>query len=410
MDEALRKAIGRLKQRDGFSARRKRNMIQKSPRFCMGSLLLVFLCLPLVLRAQLSNEDKEKAQQMVSGTLYSRIDYPCRYVTRFGTGPSSLLEVSPNGHDYQRQLNDLKQKHGVTSTISTSIYWAEFPNRGLNHGELRFNGDTITYDGEDIDSGLEVGFDFIQIHNIDDFTKAFNLVFSKVPLQEEHPEWPDAVKQAISAHTLIVGMTKEQVIDVIGEPVEVEKGEENGVKIEIWTSRQDRGAPGGKQDIFNGAGEAADRSSASTGFPLLLRFQDEILAVYGSGGRKFFIAGRQEAAQDHQDIGIAWIDSQNSRALVNVSGDWDSEFGKLHLIQAENSRDVLGNGGGYQIKGVVSGKGFYFAFETRGRVTYCAEVEQVNDTSFTGVYHNRVGIVAPGMCTSKARTLTLRKK
>jgi hypothetical protein len=117
-----------------------------------------------------------------------------------------------------------------------------------------------------------------------------------------------------------------------------------------------------------------------------------------------------EAAQDHQDTGIAWIDSQNSRALVNVSGDWDSEFGKLHLIQAENSRDVLGNGGGYQIKGVVSGKGFYFAFETRGRVTYCAEVEQVNDTSFTGVYHNRVGIVAPGMCTSKARTLTLRKK
>ena len=385
-------------------------MSRKSPRFCMEMLLLVFLCLPLVLRAQLSNEDKEKAQRMVSGTLYSRIDYPCRYVTRFGTGPASLLEVSPNGHDYQQELNDLKQKHGLTTTLSTSIYWAEFPNRGLHHGKLRFNGDTITYDGEDIDSGLEVGFDFIQVHNIDDFTKAFNLVFSKVPLQEEHPEWPDAVKQAISAHTLIVGMTKEQVMDVIGEPVEVEKGEENGVKIEIWTTRQDRGTPGGKQDIFNGAGEAADRSSASTGFPLLLRFQDEILAVSGSGGRKFSIGGHVEAAQDHQDTGIAWIDSQNSRALVNVSGDWDSEFGKLHLTQAENSRDVVGKGGGYEIRGVVSGKGFYFAFETRGHVTYCAEVEQVNDTSFTGVYHNRVGIVAPGMCTSKARTLTLRKK
>ena len=157
-------------------------------------------------------------------------------------------------------------------------------------------------------------------------------------------------------------------------------------------------------------GGAADRSPASTGFPLLLRFQDEILAAYGSGGRKFSIAGHTEAAQDHQDTGIAWIDSQNSQALVNVSGNWDSEFGRLHLTQAENSRDVHGNGGGYEITGVVSGKGFYFAFETRGRVTYCAEVEQVNDTSFTGVYHNRVGIVAPGMCKGKARTLNLRKR
>ena len=207
-------------------------MNQESPRFCMEMLLLVFLCLPLVLRAQLSNEDKEKAQRMVSGTMYSRIDYPCRYVTSVGTGPTSLLEVSPNGHDYQQKLNDLKQKHGLISTNTTSIYWAEFPNRGLHYAKLRFNGDTITYDGEDIDSGLEVGFDFIQIHNIDDFTKAFNLVFSTVPLQEEHPEWPDAVKQAISVHNLIVGMTKEQVMDVIGEPVEVEKREENGVKIE----------------------------------------------------------------------------------------------------------------------------------------------------------------------------------
>ena len=115
-------------------------------------------------------------------------------------------------------------------------------------------------------------------------------------------------------------------------------------------------------------------------------------------------------SQTLHELGQAWLDAHQDPALVNVSGDWESEFGEIHLEQAENSRDVVGNGGGYQIRGVVSGKGFYFAFETRGRVTYCAEVEQVNDTSFTGVYHDRVGIAVPGMCTSRSRTLTLRKR
>ena len=55
--------------------------------------------------------------------------------------------------------------------------------------------------------------------------------------------------------------------------------------------------------------------------------------------------------------GKAWLDSQKAPAEINVNGTWNSEeWGDLHLIQPEGSRDVTGNGDGYKIVGVVSGK------------------------------------------------------
>ena len=76
-------------------------------------------------------------------------------------------------------------------------------------------------------------------------------------------------------------MTKKQVMDVIGDPVELlRKGEEDEMQVDartITTIEEHRG-----DTLMERQGQRM-RSSASTGFPLFLRFQDEILTVYGTG-------------------------------------------------------------------------------------------------------------------------------
>src|SRR5580692_2465151 len=71
--------------------------------------------------------------------------------------------------------------------------------------------------------------------------------------------------------------------------------------------------------------------------------------------------------------GKAWLDSQKDAAEINVNGAWDSEeWGAFHLIQAQGSREVSGNGGGYEITGVVSGKRLFMLFSEKHTVEYCA--------------------------------------
>ena len=56
--------------------------------------LLFVLFAPLVVRAELSKEDREAAKRMIAGTLYLRLDVPLRYVMgSFGWGPETVLEV-----------------------------------------------------------------------------------------------------------------------------------------------------------------------------------------------------------------------------------------------------------------------------------------------------------------------------
>ena len=63
------------------------------------------------------------------------------------------------------------------------------------------------------------------------------------------------------------------------------------------------------------------------------------------------------AATKGEVEGKAWLDAQKDPAAINVNGTWDSdEWGTFHLLQSEGSRDVSGNGAGYEITGVVSGK------------------------------------------------------
>lgn len=232
--------------------------------------------------AQLSAPDRAKAQSMIAGTKYLRLDVPCRYGRGgFGIAASihhleSLLEVSPTGFSIERKLaQPSKYKR-------SSVFWGLSPNNSVHYGKLLFKGDTVQVWMEgDSPNNYEFILDFIHIQNLDDFTKAFNLTFSQVPLQEEHLEWPAQVRQAIAAHKVVVGMTREQVYAVVGSPLKIATGDENGRKTETWFPRQDRAT-------LLAAGATDD---TPTGFPARLSFTGEILQVIeqtqrtaGSGG------------------------------------------------------------------------------------------------------------------------------
>src|SRR5271157_2581386 len=244
-------------------------MMSKSVRWQAGVLLLLLLCLPLALRAQLSKEERETAKKMLSGTLYLRLDVPVRTVVGgWGIGPESVLEVSPSGHDFERKLA-IQSKNRVMRK-DLGIFWGFFPNDGVRYSKPTFDGDTVVVWMEGLPPGdNEIVLDFVQIKTLDDFTKAFNQTFSKVPLQDEHPEWPAEVRDAIAAHRLIIGMTKEQAFDVVGTPINVVTGQEGGVKVETWSLRQDRGTI---PSAYRG-------KSTRTNIPAILKFVDGKLQV-----------------------------------------------------------------------------------------------------------------------------------
>jgi hypothetical protein len=108
-------------------------------------------------------------------------------------------------------------------------------------------------------------------HDTSRLLDAFNQTFSKVPLQDEHPEWPADVRTAIAEHRLIVGMIKEQAFEVVGTPLDVKIDDANGVHTEIWHPRQDKGQALNRRGNFEDLG--------STGFPVQLKFVDGKLQV-----------------------------------------------------------------------------------------------------------------------------------
>ena len=235
----------------------------KELRWCLGVLFLSLFCASLSAHSQLSVPERAKAKSMVSGTLYLRLDAPCTYGRgRFGIAASihhldSLLEVSPVGYSVERKLA-LPPKNK-----RDKVFWGLSPNDPVRYGKLLYKEDTVQVwmEGEAPDA-YEMLIDFIHIKNLDDFTRAFNRTFSKVPLQDEHPEWPAEIRQAIAARKVIAGMTSEQAFGVVGAPLKITTMEENGVKVETWFPRQDR-------SVLAAEGNTAD---TPTGFPVRLTF------------------------------------------------------------------------------------------------------------------------------------------
>ncbi|HEX3821362.1 MAG TPA: hypothetical protein VHW45_13585 [Candidatus Sulfotelmatobacter sp.] len=108
--------------------------------------------------------------------------------------------------------------------------------------------------------------------------------------------------------------------------------------------------------------------------------------------------------------GKAWLDSQKDPAAINVNGAWDSEeWGAFHLIQPEGSREVSGNGGGYEIVGVVSGKRLFLLLSENHTVEYCATLSPNGENSLAGTYSDRKSRLHSGLCQEKSRPMNMKK-
>jgi hypothetical protein len=116
-----------------------------------------------------------------------------------------------------------------------------------------------------------------------------------------------------------------------------------------------------------------------------------------------------------ENQGRAWLDAQKDPAAINVNGTWQSSaFGELSLSQAAGSRDVRGDGGGYDLAGVVSGKSLYLIFSTKrhGTADYCAVMTAESNNLLSGEYFNRLSRLrfGAGLCQTHGRTLTMKKR
>jgi hypothetical protein len=93
------------------------------------------------------------------------------------------------------------------------------------------------------------------------------------------------------------------------------------------------------------------------------------------------------SAGDLQTKGKAWLGSHSEAAAISVNGKWHAkEWGSIRLIQADGSRDVTGDGDGWDVTGVVSGKQVFLLFSHHDRVNYSAQLTPQPDGSLNGSY------------------------
>ncbi len=237
---------------------------------------LVLLLAPGAANAELSNADRDYVKELTKDDLYLRTTLPMRYTAGFGgIGAVVLTEVSPASIEYEKNMPapSTKKKRGVDL-----IFWGFGPNDIIRHGKLYFkSGGIVDLWAEGVKpKDTEVMIHFVQIQSKEDFKKAFDQVLSNKPLQDEHPEWPEEIRKAIAERKVIQNMTKPQAFAVVGTPVGLETGQENGKPVETWTPRQDTGASGG----------FAKMKSSTTGFPVSIRFVDgKVVSVGQSAGK-----------------------------------------------------------------------------------------------------------------------------
>lgn len=111
-----------------------------------------------------------------------------------------------------------------------------------------------------------------------------------------------------------------------------------------------------------------------------------------------FILGVSLSAGDLETKGKAWLDAHSEAAAINVKGNWHAkEWGTIVLIQPPDSRNVTGDGDGWDITGVVSGKQVFLLFSHKGKVNYSAELTPQPDNSLNGSYSR-------GFLDSKGKT------
>jgi hypothetical protein len=231
-------------------------------------------CLVACGSAELSTSDRAVIREMTRGSLYLRNNVPCRFTSGMGIGAEVVTEVSPTGIDWEKNLNasaasvnKRKLRRGGVNTI----YWGFGPNDIIQYGKLYFRGGgVVELWAEGVKpKDVEIWIRFVGIGSREDFKKAYDLILSNKPLQDEHPEWPSEIATAIAARRVMEGMTKAQAFVVVGTPIAIDRREEAGQKIETWFPRQDTGTSGSWGSV----------TSSTTGFPASLRFVDGKLAT-----------------------------------------------------------------------------------------------------------------------------------
>jgi len=239
--------------------------------------------------AQLTGADRTAIKKMTEGTLYLRNNVPCRFTVGMGVGAEVVTEVSPTGVDWDKNLNapQGKKKNGGLN----AIYWGFGPNDMIHYGKLYFRGGGIVeLWAEGVKpKNVEIWIRFVDINSRDDFKKAYDLIVSRQPIQDEHPEWPAEIRTAIGERRLVAGMTKPQAFAVVGTPINSETSDESGNKIEIWFPRQDSGTSGGGIYLPGPMGVnmgGLNVKLGATGFPTSLRFVNGKLAVMGEASAK----------------------------------------------------------------------------------------------------------------------------
>ena len=244
-----------------------------NPKLIRLVIVLTFLSLGAsAAQAMLSKADRKqiKSQMKSTGILYPRMDLPCATGRHpYGTYVRPLVEVSP-----EKINTDVEDGIRASWWHADSTYWGVRINDALTFDEMDFEADEGTVEIELETVGEEIGtvVEFVGIYSLDDFQAAFDRAFSSRPLQEEHEDWADDIKQAIDDRRLKNGMTKRQVYYVTGRPERFETKEEDGMEVEIWNLRQNKGT---KMGYFT------TRVGETTGLPETIRFEDGKLVGVG---------------------------------------------------------------------------------------------------------------------------------
>lgn len=203
--------------------------------------------------------EKQEMKSMLKGPLYLKVDAPCATGRHaFGVYKRPLVEISPD-----KVNTDGDRVFTASWWHADSTYWGVQVNDFVVLDEVEFEGDDaeveIELEAPQIDASTVLLF--VDIRSLDDFKAAFELAFAEQPLQDQHDDWDDEVKEAISERRLMNGMTKRQAFYITGTPERFEKKDTE----EVWHLRQDKGT---KIGFFRA------KSGESTGLPETIRFVD----------------------------------------------------------------------------------------------------------------------------------------
>lgn len=223
-------------------------------------------------QAELTKAERKEAKAYLSGTLYARIDIPCGTGRHpMGTYKVPLVEVSPESVN-----TDGDETFSAGWYHAQSTYWGIAPNDTLELDEMEFDEDTaeIELEGVGKTEGNDTVIKFIGLRSLDDFKKAADRAFARVPLQDEHADWPAEIKKAVAERRIVKGMTKRQVFYVTGNPESFKETEEKGKKVETWTMRQSKGIQVGFWTMSS--------DKPASGVPKTLRFVDGKLEDFES--------------------------------------------------------------------------------------------------------------------------------